>query len=462
MVLTGSKWSPSPMLWELQQRKLVSPASRQCKAAASKQEHTGSGTNQQDYYEILGVLPGSSMEAIRKAYRKLQKQHHPDISGSKGHAMTLMLNEAYQVLSDERLRSKYDASQPHLASTRTMNYYYSKPSFTGSMYSTWNGPDRPQGIFVDENVCIGCRECAFAAKNTFLFDESTGCARVKAQWGDSDETVKVAIQTCPVNCIHWVERSDLSIYEYLIRPQPRPSNGVYGGGWERPSNIFMAAKAFKHQHHKSQQQDKDSSLNMSETPAQRKARMDADLKLKMGPFWSMFAWMNGNASSGTRRSNAAGSVKSERRRPLFGKACTSEIFSHRIALADKAKTVAMIQEWAINFASSSELPLPMPFQADSNENGVQLKLISTGDGVLKSIGSFLVTCEIQEPVSTPQEQEEQGGSDQSQPECFVCITRLGSTTTGPLPGESRIVKLVRDLLLQRDSSYASYRIPRSV
>ena len=30
-----------------------------------------------------------------------------------------------------------------------------------------------------------------------------------------------------------------------MRPQPKESNGVFGGGWERPSNVFMAARTFK-------------------------------------------------------------------------------------------------------------------------------------------------------------------------------------------------------------------------
>lgn len=57
----------------------------------------------------------------------------------------------------------------------------------------------------------------------------------------------MAIDLCPVNCIHYVEREDLSILEYLMRPHPKSSNGVYGGGWERPRNVFMAARTFKRQ-----------------------------------------------------------------------------------------------------------------------------------------------------------------------------------------------------------------------
>jgi hypothetical protein len=50
-----------------------------------------------------------------------------------------------------------------------------------------------------------------------------------------------------VNCIHLVEREDLATLEYLIRPQAKPSNGIYGGGWDRPRNVFMAAATLKRQ-----------------------------------------------------------------------------------------------------------------------------------------------------------------------------------------------------------------------
>jgi hypothetical protein len=69
---------------------------------------------------------------------------------AQGHAMTLLLNEAYQTLMDDSLRSAYNADHSY-KSAITGRY----KTFTGSPYSTWVGPNRPQGIFVDENVCIG-------------------------------------------------------------------------------------------------------------------------------------------------------------------------------------------------------------------------------------------------------------------------------------------------------------------
>lgn len=60
-------------------------------------------------------------------------------------------------------------------------------------------------------------------------------------------TFQVSVESCPVNCIHWVETEELPVLEFLIQPQPKDGYGVFGGGWERPANVFTAAKSFNKQ-----------------------------------------------------------------------------------------------------------------------------------------------------------------------------------------------------------------------
>ncbi len=60
-----------------------------------------------DYYKILGVERGASEEDIKKAYRKLAHQHHPDKKGGDAEQFKA-INEAYQVLSNREKRSQYD------------------------------------------------------------------------------------------------------------------------------------------------------------------------------------------------------------------------------------------------------------------------------------------------------------------------------------------------------------------
>lgn len=63
-----------------------------------------------DYYETLGVPRGASEAEIKKAFRKLAREHHPDVARDKKKAEERFkeINEAYEVLGDPAKRKKYD------------------------------------------------------------------------------------------------------------------------------------------------------------------------------------------------------------------------------------------------------------------------------------------------------------------------------------------------------------------
>jgi DnaJ-class molecular chaperone len=69
-------------------------------------------TSQRDYYDVLGVCRSATQEEIKKAYRRLARQYHPDLhTGARKAEMERKfkeLNEAHEVLGDPETRSKYD------------------------------------------------------------------------------------------------------------------------------------------------------------------------------------------------------------------------------------------------------------------------------------------------------------------------------------------------------------------
>ena len=65
-------------------------------------------SSKRDYYEILGVGKNATDEEIKKAFRKLALEFHPDRNKSKGAEDKFKeINEAYQVLSDPEKRKSY-------------------------------------------------------------------------------------------------------------------------------------------------------------------------------------------------------------------------------------------------------------------------------------------------------------------------------------------------------------------
>ncbi|KAF4381592.1 chaperone protein dnaJ C76, chloroplastic isoform X2 [Cannabis sativa] len=244
---------------------------------------------EKSYYELLGVSVDSQPHEIKQAYRNLQKKYHPDIAGQKGHEYTLMLNKAYNVLMREDERCKYDVSIGEVVSNRR-NFSRNRPGL--DYYSTWNGPLRSQALFVDENACIGCRDCVHHASKTFMMDETLGCARVKVQFGDNDRNIEVSVDSCPVNCIHWVDSEELPMLEFLVKPQPKEGYGVFGGGWERPKNVFMAAKSFNKQQEqqKTNRYQHPNTSYEEETPAQAEARTYASKKIEKEKFSRLWNW----------------------------------------------------------------------------------------------------------------------------------------------------------------------------
>ena len=65
--------------------------------------------DKRDYYEVLGVARGADKSDLKRAFRKLAQQYHPDINKTaEAEGKFKEINEAYQILSDDQQRAAYD------------------------------------------------------------------------------------------------------------------------------------------------------------------------------------------------------------------------------------------------------------------------------------------------------------------------------------------------------------------
>jgi len=71
-----------------------------------------------DLYEVLGVSPAATTAELRRAYRRLALEHHPDRAGPQSAPRFAQIAEAYRMLSDPTARTAYDAHRFERDDTR--------------------------------------------------------------------------------------------------------------------------------------------------------------------------------------------------------------------------------------------------------------------------------------------------------------------------------------------------------
>jgi ferredoxin len=104
-------------------------------------------------------------------------------------------------------------------------YLRDAPERTG-LEPELGGMVRQRGVYVDEVTCIGCKHCAHVARNTFYIEPDYGRSRVLRQDADPEDIIQEAIDTCPVDCIHWVDYTELKQLERDRQFQVIPRAGA--------------------------------------------------------------------------------------------------------------------------------------------------------------------------------------------------------------------------------------------
>lgn len=89
------------------------PGNRQAQEALHRVQKLQKAASRKDYYKILGVSNSGTLQEIKKAYRQLCLEWHPDKHEDRELAeqKIVEINEAYEILSDNEKRDKYDRGE---------------------------------------------------------------------------------------------------------------------------------------------------------------------------------------------------------------------------------------------------------------------------------------------------------------------------------------------------------------
>ena len=166
-----------------------------------------------DYYEVLGLKKGAGDDEIKKAYRKLAKQNHPDVNPGNAAAETRFkeVSEAYEVLSDSSKRQRYDqfghagVDPSYGAGQYGGNGGFSEEFDLGSIFESFfgggfggnasrqNAPQRGENLRA--SVILSFEEAAFACEKEISVSRVESCTHCSGT-GAAAGTSADPCQTC--------------------------------------------------------------------------------------------------------------------------------------------------------------------------------------------------------------------------------------------------------------------------
>lgn len=174
-----------------------------------------------DLYQILGVSRSASQNEIKRAFRKLAHQYHPDKKGGNEQKFK-EINAAYQILGDEQKRAKYDQFGSAAFEggaggqgfggfgAQGMNFDFGDLGDLGDIFGSMFGGGRAQsrrsshGQDIEMDIAIDFKEMAFGTTRTVNLHKLEECETCKGSGSKSGKTKKCA--TCGGSGVERVAR----------------------------------------------------------------------------------------------------------------------------------------------------------------------------------------------------------------------------------------------------------------
>ena len=168
--------------------------------------------DKRDYYEVLGVARTADKDTLKKAFRKLAQQYHPDVNKTpEAEARFKEINEAYQVLSDDQKRGAYDryghaglqgaagGYNPDMGGFGDLGSIFEELfgglGRTGGAGGAANRRQPRRGADLRADIRIPFEEAAFGGDRELEIPRMEACDRCKAT-GAEPPTQPVSCHTC--------------------------------------------------------------------------------------------------------------------------------------------------------------------------------------------------------------------------------------------------------------------------
>ncbi len=184
---------------------------------------------QTDYYTVLGVKKAASQDDIKKAYRKLAHQFHPDKTGGDD-VRFKQINEAYYVLSDPNRRSKYDqsGSGPNVAGpgagfqagfTDGFDGWFQdilEQFFGGAVETEFDMPRKQRGRDIGVEMTVNLEQAAEGLKEEIPVTRWNRCKRCSGVGAEPGSEMKTCSTCSGAGRLHRVEQTFFGTMTRLV------------------------------------------------------------------------------------------------------------------------------------------------------------------------------------------------------------------------------------------------------